>query len=815
MLKRPLLCGVLMFIIGQIIISKGTIAWGLGMIPIGFIIWCIRRNQSGTMPVLLLPIICCLVLGGLNGMRCRMLSPLQDYLDACYAESGQEEILCEAEGTVERAELQKGKWVLVLRTRQIRNERFLYQNSCRIRVYSKEGDIKIGNCITCELTLKRLSVPTNPGEFNSRQYYLARGIEFLGYTDTVTVLEDEIHSGKQWLWELRARAQAAFREHMSENYASVMNAMLLGDSGNLDPEIKQLYQRNGIAHILAISGLHVSILGSMLYRLLRKLGLPYGTAGTPVIGLLLAYGWMTGQSGSAIRAITMLILAMIGDMIGRTYDMLTAIGIAAVLQLVEYPYRLFDAGFLLSFGAVLALGLVIPAWKELLKKNELAVIYRTRKGNKVTEKKTTGKLWIKGQQRIAGIIRKVPDTVMTGIIIQMITGPIVIFFYYEYPVYGIVLNFYVIPMMTPVILLGIGCLFLAPWFYGGAGILAIGCEGILRSFSFLCRRIQTFPGSVWHAGNLSVWMLVGYYAILTGIYFLLKYGKPRPAVILGLLLTGMILTGRPERFRITMLDVGQGDGTLIETPEHQMILIDGGSSSRSSVGTYVIKPAVKYYGFGRLDYIFVSHMDSDHVNGVYELLEMMETGEMEIGCLVLPEAGRNCTDSGYPELAETARKAGISVMYLQAGAGLKSGTVTIRCLYPAQEFLYPDANNNSMVLELSTEGFRMLFTGDLEQEGEWALEAESQLGRYDGLKVGHHGSSGASSEKFIRKVCPQYAFISCGRNNSYGHPHEETLERFRKEAVRIFRTDEQGAIMLEMDSRHRIEINTYLKNQNR
>ena len=135
-----------------------------------------------------------------------------------------------------------------------RKEQFQYRNPCRIRVYSKEGNIKIENRITYELTLKRLPVPTNPGEFDSRQYYLARGIEFLGYTDTATVLKDEVHSGKQWLWELRARAQAAFREHMSEDYASVMNAMLLGDSGNLDPEIKQLYQRNGIAHIRAVSG---------------------------------------------------------------------------------------------------------------------------------------------------------------------------------------------------------------------------------------------------------------------------------------------------------------------------------------------------------------------------------------------------------------------------------------------------------------------------------------------------------------------------------------------------------------------------------
>ena len=813
MLKRPLLCGVLAFVIGQIIISRGDMTWGLGMIPIGFVIWCIRkRNQSGIMPVLLWISIICLLLGGLNGMRCRMLSPLQKYMDACYEECGQEEILCELEGIVERAEIQKGKWIFLIRATRIRNNRLQYESPCRVKLYSKEDNIKIGDRITCELKLKRLPIPTNPGEFNSRQYYLARGIEFTGYADTVCVLDEGRHGGKQWLWKLRMHAQKVFQMHMSEEYASVMNAMLLGDSGNLDPELKQLYQRNGIAHILAISGLHVSLIGSMLYQLLRKLGLPYGAAGPPVIGLLLAYGWMTGQSGSAGRAITMLILAMVGDMIGRTYDMLTAIGIAAVLQLVEYPYRLFDAGFLLSFGAVLALGLVIPAWKELIRENYPAVICRSVEGEKTTEKKILGKLWAKGKQRIAEIIRKIPDTLITGIIIQMITGPIVIFFYYEYPIYGILLNFYVIPMMTPVILLGIGCLFLTPWFHGGAWMLAIGCEWILRSFSFLCHKIQMLPGAIWHAGNISAWIVVGYYGMLAGIYVLLKYKKNRQAGILAVVLTGMILIGKPDRFRITMLDVGQGDGTLIETPEHQMILIDGGSSSRSSVGKYVIEPAVKYYGYGKLDYIFVSHTDSDHVNGVYELIEMVETGEVEIGCLVLPEAGRNCADSGYPELAETAEKAGISVMYLQAGAGMRSGTVTIRCLYPGQEFLYPDANNNSMVLELSTEEFRMLFTGDLEQEGEQTLESELQSGRYDVLKVGHHGSSGASSKEFIQKVCPQYALISCGRNNSYGHPHEETLERFREKTVGIFRTDEQGAIMLEMDGRRR-NISAYLKKQ--
>ena len=229
--------------------------WGLGMIPIGFVIWCIRkRNQSGIMPFLLWLYLICLLLGGLNGMRCRMLSPLQKYMDACYEENGQEEVLCEMEGRVERAEMQKGKWIFLIRANRIRNERFQYQSPCRVKLYSKEGDIKIGDRIACELTLKRLPIPTNPGEFNSRQYYLARGIEFTGYADTVRVLDEGRYTGKQWLWKLRMQTQKVFQMHMSEEYASVMNAMLLGDSGNLDPEIKQLYQRNGIAHILAISG---------------------------------------------------------------------------------------------------------------------------------------------------------------------------------------------------------------------------------------------------------------------------------------------------------------------------------------------------------------------------------------------------------------------------------------------------------------------------------------------------------------------------------------------------------------------------------
>lgn len=255
MLKRPLLCGVLAFIIGEVIVATEFMAWGLGMVLAGFIFWCVwQKNHSEAMPVFVLPVMICLVLGGLNGIRCRTLSPMQKYMDAYYAETGNEELSVTLYGDVERVEYQGDTMILLVKADRIQGEEFQYQNFCRIKIYVKEGKAFVGNRIYCGLDLKRLAKPSNPGEFDSRQYYQSRGIVFLGYADSISVIDDGVSRMRHSLWNLRIQAQNVFRTCMPEEYASVMNAMLLGDSGNLDSEIKQLYQRNGIAHILAISG---------------------------------------------------------------------------------------------------------------------------------------------------------------------------------------------------------------------------------------------------------------------------------------------------------------------------------------------------------------------------------------------------------------------------------------------------------------------------------------------------------------------------------------------------------------------------------
>lgn len=521
-------------------------------------------------------------------------------------------------------------------------------------------------------------------------------------------------------------------------------------------------------------------------------------AGVPVIILLLAYGWLTGASGSTLRAITMLIMAMIADILGRTYDMLTAIGVAAILQLVEYPSRLFDAGFLLSFGAVLALGLVLPACKDILVQREIA-----QKGD---VQMAPGQMKNGKKESLrCRLIKKFKEALFSGIIVQIITGPIVIFFYYEYPTYGILLNLYVIPMMTPVILLGLLSLLLAPWSLTLAGLAGLPCEWILKSFTVLCRAVQELPGAVWHTGGISVWLLVVYYAALILIYGLMRMRRERSGLAIVGLLAGIMLCRDYGGMQITMLDVGQGDSVLIETKEHQFLLIDGGSTSRSSVGKYVITSAAKYYGTGRIDYIFVTHMDEDHVNGIRELMELSEQGGIEIGCLVLPLAGKDNDAFGYPKLEELAEEAGIPVLYIRRGEAIESKSMRLECLYPGNTFTFSDANNNSMVLQLTMGDVRMLFMGDLERQGEKVLcdiyaeapaASASTVTGYDVLKVGHHGSSGASSTELLEWINPDYALISCGKNNTYGHPHAEALERLQAIGAEIYRTDCEGAIII-------------------
>ena len=271
------------------------------------------------------------------------------------------------------------------------------------------------------------------------------------------------------------------------------------------------------------------------------------------------------------------------------------------------------------------------------------------------------------------------------------------------------------------------------------------------------------------------------------------------AVLIFCIYAGSVLD-RP--FTVAFLDVGQGDGILIRTEQGTNIMIDCGSSDNKTVGEYVLLPALRYYGMAELDYVFITHGDKDHISGLQELYELEHTG-IRIRNLVVAEYGDR---EGLLELINQAEQHGTEVLYMDAGSIFSepeagaSGIFRIACIYPGESDVHTDANEASLVLQASVGSFRLLFTGDAGETAEQQMTETGRLDAVDVLKTGHHGSRYATSESFLQYIKPQYAVISCGKKNRYGHPHKETLERLQAAGAEVYRTDRCGAVILQIQT---------------
>lgn len=298
-------------------------------------------------------------------------------------------------------------------------------------------------------------------------------------------------------------------------------------------------------------------------------------------------------------------------------------------------------------------------------------------------------------------------------------------------------------------------------------------------------------------------------------------------VFTGSLLCLLCMKPRPQSgLDIAVLDVGQGDGIVLQCEggrietmgilwqgerdenkegankflQQAVILIDGGSSSEKRLGENRLEPYLKSEGLSRIDFAVVSHGDADHTSGLLYLLK--ECPEIEIGCLILPEAGRE--DSGYEKLIYVAKKRGIGVGCMDAGDKIQAGSCILTCFYPGEgmDIDFSDRNQQSLVIRVDYQDFHMLFTGDVGQEGEkMALDyaGEEALSMVQVLKAAHHGSRFSNGEDFLAAVHPAWTVISYGEGNSYGHPHKETIERLGKEGSTVLETGKMGAVLLHVE----------------
>ncbi len=702
--------------------------------------------------------------------------------------------------------------------------------------------LRLGSTVTVQGIFRTFPHAANPGEFDAASYY--RSLRIGGKLSEAQVLTEskEYSRLQETLFALREYWRGRLYRIFPEKEASVMSAMLLGDKEGLDQEIRELYQRNGIIHILSISGLHITMIGMGVYKLLRRMGIPAWLAAVCGGGILLLYGIMTGLGISACRAIGMYLIRMLAEIVGRTYDMLTTLGVLAAVMAWKNPWYLQNSGFLLSFGSILGIGVLCPI---LTSKEE------------TEEKRYEEKKW----KRILSRIRKtgmdgLKQSIITGLSVTLATLPIQLWFYYEVPAYSIAVNLLILPFMSLLMTAGIVAMTVP-----GLGVIGTVDCVILMGYEKICQSFDRLPFHTWNPGRPQGWQAAAYYGILLFLVWMEsekgsrkgackkdrknngkknrknneenhsknrskmkrksrndeKIGRGinpkvdekaneemnkkrnekicrKARLILGVIIGIAILSVRfPQGNTVTFLDVGQGDGICLRTQGGEVYLFDCGSSSRSRVGNYVLKPFLKYYGIHHIDAVFVSHTDADHCNGIEELLQNGREWGITVDQLLLSKQD--------PDLIRAALEGaeGTLISYVHAGDSWQSGEISLTCLHPPMGYGTEDANAGSQCFYLEIGEQSLLLTGDVEGEGEERLLEEMKrqgIRQVTVLKAAHHGSRGSTSQDFLEQAAPVLTIISCGQNNRYGHPHAETLKRLERSGSLILKTSEQGAVTL-------------------
>ena len=639
--------------------------------------------------------------------------------------------------------------------------------------------------------------PSNDGEFDAFLYYsVIRGYLFTLSDSRILSYDNGKNPVKSSLFRLRDHLSALTDEIYGGRHgkygmrcASVMKAMLLGESGLIDREVREKYQAAGIIHVICVSGLHISLIGSGIYAFLRKCRAPVPLSCAAALMILYLYGLMTGMHTSCIRALIMFGMRAVSKAAGRTYDILTAMAAAALLLMIEQPCYLLHSGFLFSFAAVAAAGLLMPELPGAAK----------------------------------------------PLAIPLFTLPVHLYFYYTFPLYSIFLNIIVI-LMAPVLMTG-GCIALTlgtaaslistgalfqTAFAGAASLAGEIPVLILWIFERMCELTEKLPFNTLTAGRPPDWVIIVYYLMIAAalsVSRLRSVPKKRMHRLRFILLAAAVFMIFRVRYMppmaLYMMDVGQGDGLLIRTCDESgtsVIMIDGGSSSRKSIGENVEIPFLKYHGISRIDYCVMTHDDLDHCSGLLELLDQSDApGGVRIGCLCMPSVAEERKGEIYIRAEQTARQKGIPVTYLHRGMVYAKGKLKLTCLHPALNASYEDANEYSVVLFLAYGRFSAMLTGDLEGQGEADLLdylGDTKIST-DILKAAHHGSNGATTESFLQKISSDAALISCGVGNRYGHPAPETIKRIREAGMEIFDTRRDGQISVITDGRGKYLIHTF------
>jgi competence protein ComEC len=605
----------------------------------------------------------------------------------------------------------------------------------------------------------------NPGAFDYPAHLRRDGILLVGHAraDRVTALTAD---APPWRVAVKRWAIEAITARLPPISAALLAGLLLGERSALPPASDEAFRRAGVYHILAVSGFNVALLAGAVFGGLTACGLPRRAAAAAAALALVGFALVVGGQPSVLRATVMGLLLLGALLLDRESQLPNALALAGLTLLLWRPGDLWEPGFQLSFAATAGIVHLAP--------------------------------WIAAGLRARAWPPWLAAAVAVSTGAQAAVTPLMLAHFNQLSLIGTAANLAVVPLAAAVTTLGMAALL----FELASSALAALLFEVLWLILVVLRAVVSIaaalPAAMVHLPAPAVAAAAAWYGILALAPWLAASRAIR-AVVAGLAAIVVALSVWPwlrpteHMLRVTFLDVGQGDAALIELPEGPRLLVDGGPGGprRFDVGERVLAPFLWNRPLLRLDALALSHWDADHAGGAAAVLTRFHVGE-------LWQSAHPPT--GAPETVAALARSRTPRRSLVAGQRLWLGRALVTVLGPGAE-PGPAANDRSLVLRLDWRGISLLFPGDLGPRGEAQALERGGPGRALVLKVAHHGSRFSSTAAFLAQVRPHLAVISVGARNPFRHPSADTLARLEAGGARVYRTDRDGAVILETDGR--------------
>ena len=669
----------------------------------------------------------------------------------------------------------------------------------RLTIYGPDLPFEYGDRLEMPVRLRTPQQFGTPGAFPYADYREREGwsgVATLSRLDQIKKVGEGGNPALKVLYRWRERIRQRIFASMDQEPAALLLALIIGETGYLTEPIREVFSASGTTHILSISGSHLALVSILIFGLTRwmllrlptpillRLSLwkiPSQWAALMTAGPVAFYAFLAGGEVATLRSLVMIWVYLFSIWINRSGDLKTSLSLAALLIVGFHPQAIFDLSFQLSFLSVLMIALTFSWWQANFPDN-IPKKERSRWHAYLIE---PGRLML-----------------LSTLGATLGTAPLTLFYFHQFSWIGLLANLLLIPMAGWLIVpLGLLSSLFSLW--GGAGFPFAGAHQWIGSLYYrLTAFFARFPGADFHVAAPPLWLILFFYGAV--LWMLIqrvswRWMAPTVAAFFVIFLGVGSVRLSPERLRVTLIDVAQGDATLIEFPLGKTMLVDGGSGGPFNVGRIAVAPYLWERRIRTIDYLVGTHPQMDHIGGLAYIVRQFNIGE----------AWTNGTSRDLPFyrlFLERLQEKGIKPRVISASEPpMEIGGCGVFFLNPAGQVPAGegDLNNHSIVLRIACPhlggGLSLLLTGDIERSGERRLLEQGGDLKSTILKVPHHGSSSSLDPFFLSAVSPKAALISVGRHNPYRHPHAAVLAAYHALSSKIYRTDQEGAIVIEAD----------------